>query len=137
MSKFESEGFDLDALGNGDSGDVIFEIGGGATVIANNEEKPLQHQPTEPMKTPVEAAEALKQRGNEEFKKRNFLQAYDMYTEAIEACPCPIKVEEILRQREEFNEMEREKAQLRMEKEMSMQAFCLKYAKNSELSYQS
>ena len=117
MAKFESEGFDLDALGNDNSDDVIFEIGGGATVIPNNEETPSQHQPPDPTKTQIDEAEAWKQRGNEEFKKRNFLEAYDMYTEAIEACPCPVKVEEVLRQRDEFDEMEREKARLRMEKE--------------------
>ena len=65
----------------------------------------------------IDKAEEWKQRGNEEFKKKNYLKAYDMYTEAIDACPCPVNVEEILRQRDEFDEMEREKARSRMEEE--------------------
>jgi len=118
MSEFESAGFDLDAVGS-DSGEVVFEIGGGATVVPKEEETPststLSPETTTP--TPIDRAEEWKQRGNEEFKNKNYLEAYDMYTEAIEACPCPIKVEVILRQRDEFDEMEREKARSRMEEE--------------------
>ena len=102
MSEFTSEGFDLDAVGNNnDSGeDVIFEIGGGATVVPAVEE-PHQLSPSSPSpsdantSTPIDKAEEWKQLGNEEFKKKNYLEAYDMYTEAIDACPCPVNVEEI------------------------------------------
>jgi tetratricopeptide (TPR) repeat protein len=120
MSEFTSEGFDLDAVGNNDSGeDVIFEIGGGATVVPAVEEAHQQSPSSPPSdaSTPIDKAEEWKQRGNEEFKKKNYLEAYDMYTEAIDACPCPVDVEEILRQRDEFDEMEREKARSRMEEE--------------------
>lgn len=123
MSEFTSEGFDLDAVGNNDSGeDVIFEIGGGATVVPPAVEEPHQQSPSssspsDAASTPIDKAEEWKQRGNEEFKKKNYLEAYDMYTEAIDACPCPVNVEEILRQRDEFDEMEREKARSRMEEE--------------------
>lgn len=115
MSKFTSEGFDLDAV-NDVSGDVIFEIGGGATVVPIEEAH--QQSPSSSLPntmTPIDQAEAWKKRGNEEFKKENYLEAYDMYTEAIDVCL--IDVEEILRQRDEFDEMEREKARTRMEDE--------------------
>lgn len=115
MSKFTSEGFDLDAV-NDVSGDVIFEIGGGATVVPIEEvhqQSPSSSLPN--TMTPIDQAEAWKKRGNEEFKKENYLEAYDMYTEAIDVCL--IDVEEILRQRDEFDEMEREKARTRMEDE--------------------
>lgn len=112
MSKFSSDGFDLDAMG-GDgvkNGDVVYEIGGGATVSPapqKSEEEATADEKT--AETPMDQAEEYKQKGNEEFKQRNFLEAYDFYTEAIEACPCPIKGEEILRQRDEFDAFEREK----------------------------
>jgi len=118
MSTFTSEGFDLDAVSDvsGD-GDVIFEIGGGATVVPIEEAH--QQSPSSsslPNTTnPIDQAEAWKKRGNEEYKKRNYLEAYDMYTEAIDVCL--IDVEEILRQRDEFDEMEREKARTRIEDE--------------------
>lgn len=118
MSKFSSEGFDLNA-GEGVSGDVIFEIGGGTTVIPKEEEAeaPSSQSPIDTPPTPLDEAEEWKQRGNEEFKNKNYLEAYDMYTEAIEACPCPVTVEDISRQRDEFDEMEREKARSRLEEE--------------------
>ena len=111
MPELSSEGFDLDAVGEG-SGDVIFEIGGGATVV------PEEQSPSAPETTSqLDEAENWKNIGNEEFKKKNYLEAYDMYTKAIEVCPCEINAEEILRQRDEFDEMEREKARSRMDEE--------------------
>ncbi|KAL3925080.1 MAG: hypothetical protein SGILL_000636 [Bacillariaceae sp.] len=135
-SQFSSEGFDLDALGdnrngagNGSSGhnntnndeqDVVYEIGGGVTTVPTVAEKEGENNsadhPLDPL-TPLQVADQWKQKGNEEFKKKNFLEAYDLYTEAIEACPCPIRAEEILRQRDEFNAAEREKARQRMDEE--------------------
>lgn len=107
-SGFASEGFDLDAAGGDASEEVIFEIGGGATALVREEDM---------AKSPLDKAEEFKQRGNEEFKNRNYLEAYDMYTDAIEACPYPVTIEEILGQRDEFDEMEREKARSRIEEE--------------------
>ncbi|MGK3760231.1 MAG: tetratricopeptide (TPR) repeat protein [Bacillariaceae sp.] len=117
MSEFTSEGFDLDAVGKDSGEDVIFEIGGGATVVPVEEPHQQSSPSSSTPSTPISKAEEWKQRGNEEFKKKNYLEAYDMYTEAIDACPCPVDVEEILRQRDEFDEMEREKARSRMEEE--------------------
>jgi tetratricopeptide (TPR) repeat protein len=128
-SKFSSEGFDLDALkaseniaGNGES-DVVYEIGGGVTTTVpttaaetSNADEMGNVQLQEPL-TPLQKAEEWKQKGNEEFKKKNFLEAYDLYTEAIDACPYPMNGEEVLRQRDEFNAAEREKARQRMDEE--------------------
>mmetsp|Transcript_11702 Transcript_11702/g.21591 ORF Transcript_11702/g.21591 Transcript_11702/m.21591 type:complete len:307 (+) Transcript_11702:71-991(+) len=121
---FSSEGFDLDALGGSAGDEIVYEIGGGATTIPQVNEAMASaslndEQPQEEKKelSPLEKAEDWKQQGNDEFKKKNFLEAYDLYTEAIDACPCPVKGEEILRRREEFNEAEREKARQRMEEE--------------------
>jgi len=114
MTKLNSEGFDLDAAGQAD-GEVIFEIGGGTTVVPREETSPSPVSDT--TSTQLEQAEKWKAVGNEEFKSKNYLEAYDMYTKAIEICPCPISAEDILRQRDEFDEIEREKARSRMEEE--------------------
>ncbi len=117
MPELASEGFDLDAAGEA-SGDVIFEIGGGATTVVP--EEPEDSPSSADAETPtsqLDEAENWKNIGNEEFKKKNYLEAYDMYTKAIEVCPCQIKSEDVLRQRDEFDEMEREKARARIEEE--------------------
>lgn len=116
MTELPSEGFDLDAAGDS-SGDVIFEIGGGATVVPDEPEAPSSSPNSEKQTSQLDEAENWKTIGNEEFKKKNYLEAYDMYTKAIEVCPCQIKIEDVLRQRDEFEEMEREKARLRIEEE--------------------
>lgn len=72
--KFSSEGFDLDAAS---SGDVILEVGGGSTKV--NEVK------TE--SSLIDKSEEWKKKGNDNFKQGAYLEAYDMYTEAIQACP--------------------------------------------------
>jgi tetratricopeptide (TPR) repeat protein len=140
MSKFSSEGFDLDALAGSSCGDadgvasgdatadVVYEIGGGATSIPKldattpNEGSTGSPQlsscpPGAAPSTPLDTAEEWKQKGNDEFRRGNYLEAYDLYTEAIEACPCPVKAGDVLRQRDEFNEAEREKARQRMDEE--------------------
>jgi len=121
MSEVVTEGFDLDALAGEDNGEVIFEIGGGVTVVPNEQEASSSSSPSadvpETLTSQLDQAEEWKQKGNEGFKKGNYLEAYDMYTNAIEECPCPVKVEDIVRQRDEFDEMEREKARSRMEEE--------------------
>lgn len=75
--KFSSEGFDLDAAS---SGDVILEVGGGATKVENDVK-------IEEEASPVAKSEEWKQKGNENFKQGAYLEAYDMYTEAIQNCP--------------------------------------------------
>lgn len=112
-TNFSSDGFDLDALPNaGDGNDaVVYEVGGSAVV----EEKPKQQeeqaaeeeQPEEEV-SPIARAEELKAQGNEEFKKQNFLEAHDMYTLAIEACP-GAKGDEIIELRDQFDDQERDR----------------------------
>jgi tetratricopeptide (TPR) repeat protein len=109
-SNFTSEGFDLDAIPDsavdGDA-EVIYEVGGSATAVESAEEK-RNEAAEEAGPSPLSRSEELKAQGNEEFKNQNYLEAYDMYTAAIEACP-GMKGEEILRMRDEFDEKEREK----------------------------
>jgi tetratricopeptide (TPR) repeat protein len=116
-SAFASEGFDLDAMAVGQEGgdDVIYELGGGATVIPKEEAMPAKERSpngneNEESKDEMHASEEWKRQGNEQFKDGNYLEAYDMYTNAIEACPDALSAEEILKQRDEFKEAEREKA---------------------------
>lgn len=126
VAAFNSEGFDLDALSGNGAGveqDVVYEIGGGATTTTTDaiaaeksQNDDNDNKETQPQ-TPLQLAEDWKQRGNTEFKQGNYLEAYDLYTEAIDACPCPIKGKDILQQRDEFNAAEREKARQRMEEE--------------------
>mmetsp|Transcript_39853 Transcript_39853/g.96171 ORF Transcript_39853/g.96171 Transcript_39853/m.96171 type:complete len:336 (+) Transcript_39853:134-1141(+) len=126
-TQFSSEGFDLDALattttegdggGNGGGGgDIVYEIGGGYTKEQTRKERERQGQ-EEP--TPSDLAEEWKQKGNDEFKQTNYLDAYDMYTEAIGQSPCPVKATEILTMRDEFESNERDKLieQRRLEEE--------------------
>ena len=104
-TNFSSEGFDLDAMKEtGTEADVVYEIGGGATTVP--EPKPKAKEQEEETDT----AEAFKQQGNDQFKQGNYLEAYDMYTEAINACTGTFTAEEILGQRDAFLEAEREKA---------------------------
>jgi tetratricopeptide (TPR) repeat protein len=105
MSNFSSEGFDLDALPESGEADVVYEIGGGATV-EEEAEKPQEEEKVDELSR----CEGFKQQGNEQFKNGNYLEAYDLYTEAIDACPCPKKGDDILKLRDEFNVAEREKA---------------------------
>jgi tetratricopeptide (TPR) repeat protein len=106
-TSFSSEGFDLDALkATGTSDDeVVYEIGGGATTVPST----ATTTTTEPDED-IDPAEAFKQQGNEQFKQGNYLEAYDVYTEAIRACPGTLTADEILQQRDAFLEAEREKS---------------------------
>lgn len=119
MPDFASDGFDLDAVGK-DSSEVIFEVGGGATVVPNESEaSPSPSAPdaaTTP--SPIDEAEKWKGLGNNEFKAGNYLEAYDMYTKAVEACPCPLTPKDILLQREEFDKEELKKHRARMDEEL-------------------
>ncbi|KAL7500444.1 hypothetical protein ACHAWT_008643 [Skeletonema menzelii] len=121
-TKFDSEGFDLGASNsnNNESSEVIYEIGGGATSIAPppiKEEE--EHKSSE---SPIAEAERLKELGNNEFRQKNHLDAYDYYTDAIEACPMGEGVgpsgEELLKLREEFEEQQRERQAERHRRDM-------------------
>jgi tetratricopeptide (TPR) repeat protein len=116
MTDYASEGFDLDAVQAGEGEDVIYEIGGGATVekvsAENNNAHAVENNNNDddPMALEgIDRAEAWKKQGNEQFKQGNYLEAYDLYTEAIEACPGELKGKDILKLKAEFLEEQREK----------------------------
>ena len=114
-TEFSSEGFDLDAMtGEGGSDAVIYELGGGATVVKPPTPTPSpspppaeEEEPSAPPLDGIAKAEDWKKQGNEQFKQGQFLEAYDLYTEAIMACPGEFKGGKILKLRDEFQEKER------------------------------
>jgi len=122
-TKFTSEGFDLSAATNGNEG-VVYEIGGGVThqdsTSSNNINQ--SQRVDKDSSSPMYESERLKGLGNDHFKKGNHLDAYDYYTEAIEACPYGEGIgptgAELLKLREEFEEQNREKMMERQRKEM-------------------
>jgi tetratricopeptide (TPR) repeat protein len=109
MSQFSTEGFDLDvnAIQAGEGDDVVYELGGGTTVF-QTAPQPEENNEPEPLDG-IGKAEEWKQKGNEEFKKGSYLEAYDLYTEAIMACPGELKGDQILKLKEEYDENQREK----------------------------
>lgn len=110
MSKFSSEGFDLDAIQGQDDSDVIYEVGGGATVVQEEEPTKKEEESNASTLDELNQCEELKKQGNEQFKKGNYLEAFDLYTEAIEACPSKYTGEEILSLKAEFDEKQRSEA---------------------------
>jgi tetratricopeptide (TPR) repeat protein len=110
-TRFSSEGFDLDAMPSSDDGaakeDVVYEVGGIATMETAQANSKDKDDGTKEV-SPIAKSEELKAQGNEEFKQQNFLEAYDMYTAAIEACPGMLG-EELLQLRDEHDEKERQK----------------------------
>ncbi|GAX24103.1 hypothetical protein FisN_9Hh355 [Fistulifera solaris] len=103
---FSSEGFDLDAAAS--SSNVIYEIGG--AVSSEPETTPAVPEATATTDEPS-TAESFKQQGNQAFLKGDYLEAYEWYTQAIEATP-GMKAKELLQQKEEW-----EKEQNRLARE--------------------
>jgi tetratricopeptide (TPR) repeat protein len=107
MSQFATEGFDLDKIQAGEGDEVVYELGGGATVVQT---APPPEENNEPeLLDGIGKAEEWKQKGNEEFKQGSYLEAYDLYTEAIMAFPGELKGDQILKLKEEYEEDQREK----------------------------
>lgn len=115
-TQFSSDGFDLGASGGAE--DVVYEIGGGVTTTAANDETHKDGDDDDESKSkdiagPTDESERIKALGNEEFKLGNYLDAYDYYTEAIDACPSGEGVgptgRELLELREQFEEKNRER----------------------------
>ena len=103
---FSSDGFDLDAATG--SEDVILEVGGGSSKVevTNEEKKSLEDQPPTSVSA-IAKSEEFKELGNENFKIGAYLEAYDMYTEAIEACP-GMNGDQLLKEKQEFDEKQHE-----------------------------
>jgi len=103
-SEFSSEGFDLDTA----SEDVVLEVGGGVTPV----EPPVSGQTKEETNddnSPIGKSEEFKALGNDNFKAGAYLEAYDMYTEAIQACP-GMTGEAILKEKQVYEEAQHEQA---------------------------
>ena len=130
--EYASQGFDLDAAAAASDGDdVVYEIGGGATITPsqvvdqspknkdgdkedkndkeNDESKKESNNDNKTREEMLlEKAEHWKEQGNVQFKAGNYLEAIDMYTEAIEACPCPVKGPAILELQKQHDKAEQE-----------------------------
>lgn len=103
---FSSQGFDLDAAA-GDSENVVYELGGGVTREEPKKQEETKTTANSNSNDPLIAkSEECKKDGNEQFKAGNYLDACDMYTEAILTCP-GLKGEELLKLKDEFEEQER------------------------------
>ena len=101
-NQFSSDGFDLDALADTEAGDdIVFEIGGKASVAVDKKKE-------EEKEDAIAKSEEHKALGNEQFKKGHYLDAYDHYTDAIQACP-GISGKEIMRLKDDHDRKEREK----------------------------
>ena len=132
-----TEGFDLDALsadptGNAsaDGSEVIYELGGGATLQSKPEPEPKpspkppspspdsESKPNQEL-DPLRQAEEFKQKGNKSFQAQHYLDAIDHYTSAIQACPNPesFSSDDLLDLKERHEEKEQEKATRRYERD--------------------
>ena len=120
------EGFDLDAIPDSSQNtndDVIYELGGSATAVPSAAQTAQTAQTAQDdtdvpstsinrNNDPTFESEECKRQGNEFFKKKDFLNAYDRYTDAIEACP-GMKGHEIVQLKDDHEAKEREKANQR------------------------
>lgn len=122
-----TEGFDLDAISESQPGeDIVYELGGGATVTKQKTKndtsststatKPSSDSKEEEVDPSILKAESLKQQGNEYFKQGAYLDAIDLYADAIEATP-GMTCEEILDLQKQHEVQEREKANQRYERD--------------------
>ncbi len=118
-TKFDSEGFDL---GASNEAEVIYEIGGGATSPPPVKKTDGDNDKTKQSNSPIAESERLKELGNDEFRQQNHLDAYDYYTDAIDACPMGVGMgptgKELLQLRDEFDEQQRERQAERHRRDM-------------------
>uniref|UniRef100_A0A7S2EDA0 Tetratricopeptide repeat protein 1 n=1 Tax=Trieres chinensis TaxID=1514140 RepID=A0A7S2EDA0_TRICV len=137
--KFDSEGFDLDALGGqrGNGGaslggavsgnDVVYEIGGGVSHSA-----PTATADDDIDDDPTAESERLKAEGNAFFLAGQYDDACDKYNEAIEACPGEPTGAELLRMKEEHEEKRREESYRRHREETDRRRGAATGAKDGE-----
>jgi len=120
METSASEGFDLDAISSEQGDDVVYELGGGASLTqaapAPQDRSLTGSQEANDNHDPIATSEEEKQKGNECFKRGSYLDAIDFYTDAIEACP-GMKGEELMELQAKHEEQEREKANQRYQRE--------------------
>lgn len=87
---------------------MVLELGGGSTRV-ETEAAAEQQVESETTLTPLTKSEDYKTRGNENFLKGAYLEAYDMYTEAIDACP-GLTGKELLTMRDDYEEKRHKEA---------------------------
>ena len=125
-TKFDSEGFDLSPSSPNDI-NIIYEIGGTTTTDEPIPSSTDSKESSSPRSSscsdePTAKSEQLKEQGNAHFRAGNHLDAYDYYTDAIEAAPYGEGVgltgEELLRLKDEFDELQRETNAARHRAEM-------------------
>ena len=90
--EFSSQGFDLDAVKDGDE-NVVLELGGGVSHVETTEKE----KDDDVMKE----AEDYKQQGNQAFQQQNWPQAFELYSQAIKATP-GMTASELLKLRDEW-----------------------------------
>lgn len=105
-TEFSSEGFDLDSAA--DDVNVVLEVGGGATKLESDTEKTQEETQSESI-SETSKSEEYKALGNDSFKKGAYLEAYDMYTEAVEACP-GMTGDQLLKEKDQFDQNQRDVA---------------------------
>lgn len=135
-NQFASEGFDLDAIasddkgGNSGGGDVIFEIGGGATSVPSplpssrskaddNEQVAAATNDSnkeEEEDDCTQIADDYKARGNEAYKEKNWLEAMDMYTAGIESLP-GMTATELLKLRDDWEKEQQKNVRQKLAEE--------------------
>ena len=79
-SKFSSDGFDLDSSKAQEGDEVIYEIGGGASIVKSEPVAPPKHDDDDEEEEdgnddPLGQSEEWKRQGNEQFKLGNYLEA--------------------------------------------------------------
>ena len=105
---FDSEGFDADAASQDNQ---VLEIGGAssleqtvaaaAAAAADNDKQEESD--------PLQESEALKQQGNTAFSNKEWLEAIDLYTAAIAACPGDFGGFDLLKDQNAWQDAENER----------------------------
>ena len=116
---FTSEGFDLDAVAAANGTDVVYEIGGGVSAVkesvATNEGE--EEKEGEAERQEVDAgsiADEYKAKGNDAFREKNWLEAIDMYTAAIEALPGEYNATDLLNMQSDFEKQQQAEVRKRL-----------------------
>lgn len=105
--KFDSDGFDLDAVTRDDG--AVLELGGGVSPATATTTKMPPPKAVTPDDSPLHQSELHKQQGNAEFQQKQWLDAYDCYTRAIHATPGEPAADEILERQEAWNQARQER----------------------------
>ena len=123
-SQFTSEGFDLDALAGENAENVVYELGGTASVVVADDKTSNHHSKEhnnnnnndDVVRSATEIADDLKAKGNAAFKEKNWLEAIDMYTAAIQSLP-GVSASELLQMRDEYEKEQQLKVRQQLAKE--------------------